>query len=303
MTDTGFALFGTDLFGEPIQPAAKGVIHERFTMPPFSVLDGRCGEWQDRKDAWKAIGIKGEHGRQSNLLRMSKTVTLGEKDTSIFDPVLCELAYSWFCPSGGQVVDPFAGGSVRGVVASCLGYRYWGCDLRQEQIESNEDQAREICSDPMPEWACGDSTEVLADSPKADFLFSCPPYGDLERYSDNPKDLSTMEYHTFTAAYRLIIMKALARLKDNRFACFVVGDFRDAKGFLRDFVSETIRAFTMQGAQLYNDFILVIPVGSASLRVANGFVASRKMCRTHQNVLVFCKGDPRLATRAIEVHQ
>jgi len=46
--------------------------------------------------------------------------------TSIFDPVLCELAYRWFCPLDGQIVDPFAGGSVRGVVASLLGRRYWG---------------------------------------------------------------------------------------------------------------------------------------------------------------------------------
>ncbi|MFT7593218.1 MAG: hypothetical protein ACI8R4_000531 [Paracoccaceae bacterium] len=34
--------------------------------------------------------------------------------TSIFDPVLCEIAYRWFCPQGGTVLDPFAGGSVRG---------------------------------------------------------------------------------------------------------------------------------------------------------------------------------------------
>ena len=38
--------------------------------------------------------------------------------TSIFDPVLCELAYRWSCPQGGTIIDPFAGGSVRGVVAA-----------------------------------------------------------------------------------------------------------------------------------------------------------------------------------------
>src|SRR6185295_8430413 len=27
--------------------------------------------------------------------------------TSIFDPVLCELAYKWFCPPGGSILDPF----------------------------------------------------------------------------------------------------------------------------------------------------------------------------------------------------
>src|SRR5882724_9329726 len=58
--------------------------------------------------------------------------------TSIFDPVLCELAYRWFCPPEAQVLDPFAGGSVRGVVASLLGYLYTGVELRGEQVAANE---------------------------------------------------------------------------------------------------------------------------------------------------------------------
>jgi hypothetical protein len=31
--------------------------------------------------------------------------------------VLCEIAYRWFSPPGGLILDPFAGGSVRGIVA------------------------------------------------------------------------------------------------------------------------------------------------------------------------------------------
>jgi hypothetical protein len=42
--------------------------------------------------------------------------------TSVFDPVLCELALRWFAPRGGSILDPFAGGSVRGIVASALGH-------------------------------------------------------------------------------------------------------------------------------------------------------------------------------------
>ena len=41
-----------------------------------------------------------------------------QSGTLIFDPVLCEIAYRWFCPKGGVVLDPFAGGSVRGIIAS-----------------------------------------------------------------------------------------------------------------------------------------------------------------------------------------
>ena len=84
-------------------------------------------------------------------------------------------------------------------------------------------------------------------------------------------------------------------MKPDTFACFVVGDFRDNKGFYRNFVSLTIEAFEACGARLYNEAILATSVGSAAMRVTKQFEAGRKMAKTHQNVLVFCKGDWRKA--------
>ena len=55
---TEVALFGTDLFGDVIKPKASGPVAERFTLPPFTLLDGRSGEWQERKRAWNAMGIR-----------------------------------------------------------------------------------------------------------------------------------------------------------------------------------------------------------------------------------------------------
>lgn len=303
------ALYGIDLFGASAAPKPTGPVAERFLFSPFTVLDAKSGDWLERKRAWLAVGMKSELGRsaktynihdwiEGNREEMSLSGAVHGDGTSIFDPVLCELAYRWFCGHGGQVVDPFAGGSVRGIVAAQLGLNYWGCDLRAAQIEANRAQASDICGDVMPEWVCGDSMETLASAPAADFVFSCPPYGDLEVYSDDPADLSQMEWHTFVAAYKRIILRAVGRLKNDRFACFVVGDFRDNKGFYRDFVSTTIRAFEECGARLYNEAILATPVGSACMRVTKQFDTSRKMAKTHQNVLVFCKGDPRKAAAA-----
>lgn len=319
---TELALFGTDLFGEVIKPKASGPVAERFTLPPFTILDARTGEWQERKRAWTAIGLKSELGRGQGLLAYNaanggrkanacpggskmlsgydkdgnrKTGLITESDTSIFDPVVCELAYRWFSPAGGQVVDPFAGGSVRGIVAGALGRHYWGCDLRPEQIAANEAQADEIAPRVRPVWVCGDSMDTLSDAPAADFVFSCPPYGDLERYSDDPRDLSAMDWHAFVAAYKRIILRAVGRMKPDTFACFVVGDFRDGRGFYRNFVSETIDGFEQAGARLYNEAILATMIGSASMRVTKQFESGRKLAKTHQNVLVFCKGDWRNA--------
>jgi hypothetical protein len=297
-----FALFGHDLFGNAVRPRATGPVAERFTSPPFTILDARAAEWQERKRAWAALGIRGEVGRSAksyNIHEWSDENAGGSKasgdGTSIFDPTLCELAVSWFSPAGGQVVDPFAGGSVRGIVAGCLGRSYWGCDLRREQVTANEDQAATIAPRVRPVWVCGDSMDTLADAPPADFVFSCPPYGDLETYSDDPRDLSAMEWHTFVAAYRRIILRAVGKMKPDTFACFVVGDFRDARGFYRNFVSETISAFELVGAKLYNEAILATPIGSAAMRVTKQFESGRKLAKVHQNVLVFCKGDWRKA--------
>lgn len=224
----------------------------------------------------------------------------GHTGTSIFDPVLCELVYRWFCPLDGTVLDPFAGGSVRGIVASRLGRRYVGVDLRPEQIAANESQARAICGEPLPVWIEGDAVDTVAlcSNVAADLVFSCPPYGDLEIYSDDPRDLSNMEYGDFLAAYRKIIAAACDLLKPDRFACFVIGDIRDKGGFYRGLPWRTVDAFEAAGLRLYNEAVLVTAVGSLPIRVGRQFESSRKLGKTHQNVLVFCKGDPKKATVA-----
>jgi len=214
--------------------------------------------------------------------------------TSIFDPVLCELAYRWFMPHHGAILDPFAGGSVRGIVAAHIGLDYTGIDLSARQIEANEKQAAEIVPQKPPRWIAGDSRNVKQLAPgEYDFIFSCPPYADLEVYSDDPADLSTLDYWEFLTAYRQIIADCVSMLKPNRFACFVVGDVRDKKGFYRNFPAHTIDAFQDAGMTLYNEAILVTAVGSLPIRVGKQFGGYRKLGKTHQNVLVFFKGDPK----------
>jgi len=419
----------------------------------------------------------------------------GGEGTSIFDPVLCELVYTWFCPPGGLVLDPFAGGSVRGIVAAKLGRGYVGVDLRPEQVAANEHQWAEVaragdgvasvkvsaasarlrfhgcdpdyirttchasccrssqrqggclvtvhpseqaaieqlggvveggllqprdgehgcpfqdadglCSlhdteakpfgciaspftlntngtlivrnrykslkcyqknqgmpayrafrasidlifgeneaqriidhleagggDMMatplpgaasvllendrikhganvtvtaPRWVVGDSANISALAPgEYDLVFSCPPYGDLEKYSEDPADLSNLDWAEFLVAYRNIVAQAVGLLKPDRFAVFVVGEFRDKQGNYRGLVPETVRAFEDAGAHLYNEAILVTAVGSLPIRVGKAFCSSRKLGKTHQNVLVFVKGSGKKAAQAcgeVEVYE
>jgi len=304
-----------NIFGEEIK---SSFLRDRYIEPPFSILDSKQGRWQDRKRKWKELGIKSEVGRGENVLKHSELTTLSNKktnsrafnnkewmdkvkgtnindtDTSIFDPVLCELMYKWFCPGNGTILDPFAGGSVRGIVANSLAYKYTGIELRPEQIDSNIEQAKNILEkDNQPKWIAGDSDKVLNKlRGQFDFILSCPPYFDLELYSDDENDLSNMTYDDFKIKYESIIRKSIKLLKKDCFACFVVGEIRDKKtGFYRDFVGFTKQCFINNGALLYNDIVLLNSVGSASLRAGKQFESSKKVCKIHQNVLIFKKTD------------
>lgn len=576
--------------------AARESLAQRFLVPPFSILDARQGYWRERKAAWLALGIQSEVGRGDNLLRMSDQVrggyeaqqprrgkydggdAWGWSGTSIFDPVLCEVAYRWFCPPGGRILDPFAGGSVRGIVAASLGFHYHGIDLRQEQVQANQEQAQRIlgpqgprtaqaepggtsdpdalspvqkagpywlkrddlftyagtnggkvrallalikakgpeqralvswCSrespqqeriarvaqalglparihipdgpstpesslgeqagatiirhkhgrlsvlkaraekdveknggllipwgmecaeaveatrrqvanlpaevkrivvptgsgvslagilwglrdagrdvpvlavsvgaaweerlarlgppgakplsvksplayeesaeqrslegvplDPIYEakcipflepgdllwcvgrresitpaaapsagavssgtarWTTGDARDLTA-SPgeeQVDLVFTCPPYFDLEKYSDDPRDLSNMTWEGFLEAYATIIARAARRLRDDRFLILVVGDVRDPDGNFRGLVKESIAAGEEAGLRLYNEAVFIPPLGSLPVRAGRIFQAQRKLGKAHQNVLVFLKGDAARAAAAL----
>jgi hypothetical protein len=614
-TDDGLAELLEQLGGAPGEPGpASPTLAERFVFPPFTVLDARAGPWSERKRRWLSLGIRSELGRaeattlgsraahvpdyydqkdrvegllgrpvertefEAGYLELPQGSSINAGGTSVFDPVLCELAYRWFSPPGARVLDPLAGGSVRGVVAAVLGRQYTGIDLSAAQVAANvaqwqaiggagygpgadtpvevhaglavkrddlftfagqrggkvrtchhlitaagdvpgvvtagsrqspqvnivasvaaelglpcrvhvpagpltpeleaaraagaeivqhrpgyntvivararddaaasgwlhipfgmecpaavEQTASQVASlpaegverlvvpvgsgmslagilaglaaagrelpvlgvvcgsdpsarldeyapgwreriglqliqssldyhteapeallgdlplDPIyeakclpflrpgdllwvvglraslataptlgpparqgaagaprydPRWIVGDSGHLLAnDGPlgdsRYDLLFSCPPYADLEVYSDDPADLSNMPYDQFLHAYRDIISQGVTRLAPDRFAVWVVGEVRDKRsGHYRGFVADTIRAFADAGAAFHNEAVYVTPIGALRTTSARIFTASRRLTKVHQTVLVFVKGDPKRAAQA-----
>lgn len=326
-------------FGLQVERPRQGPLRDRYGFAPFSTINTREGVWQDRKRAWIRLGIQSEIGRSDDLTysgavdmkarydqgakvpsgrheaytdgHLRKKLGMRMSGTSIFDPVLCEVAYTWWggLPGLGApadayapiIVDPFAGGSVRGIVASILGGRYWGCELRANQVEGNIAQLGEgTLGRYRPKWVCGDSYETLPKGPPADFLFSCPPYGNLEVYSDDPSDISNKPYAVFLERYREIIRRACTLLRSGRFATWVVANYRDKSkgGGLVDLVGDTVRAFEDSGLTFYNEIILINSVGTGAMRANTNFDrGSRKVVKLHQNILVFLKGTEEEASR------
>ena len=308
----------TDDLGENLDEHRE-TLQERFIIPPFSILDTRQGYWQDRKRVWKKI-IKSEIGRDGGLLGEGLN-KLNEKyfganeslgGTSIFDPVLCETLINWFCPKGGKVLDPFAGGSVRGLISVLLGNEYTGIDLSEKQIKANIENYKAIADRQdlngndlrQPNWINDDSCNIdILVKDKHDFLLTCPPYADLEVYSNDPRDISNMPYKEFIEKYNEIISKAARKLKDNAFAAIVVGDVRDKKGYYHGFVPDTIATFKKAGLNFYNECILVEQIATGAMRVGKQFEARRKVVKTHQNVLIFVKGNEKELMNALDTYE
>lgn len=269
-------------------------LFKKCIVPPFSILDTKQGEWRDRKyqlDEYLGSSIS---GRKEGLSYGDLKIRKDDNGTSQFDSVLAEIILKWFGFPGCRVLDPFAGGHIRGTMSSILGYSYLGIELSPEQVLANIRRYDELKLDKgIVLWINDDSLNVdtYTDNETVDLFFSCPPYGDLEKYTDDPRDLSNMTYKEFMKSYEEIIRRGLTKLKENRFAVFVVGDFRDQKGFYREFVADTIKCFTKNGVGLYNELVLLNNIGTAPMR-AGGTFSNRKMVKLHQNVLVFFKGDP-----------
>ena len=280
-----------DLFNNDTKE--KETLREQYGANPFSVFDTKEQTWRERKQWWNNKGILPplEPMKAKSMVNMPDDKFI--KSASTFDPVLCELMYRWYCPEGGAIIDPFAGGAVRGIVAGSLGYRYTGIDIRPEQVASNIDQAAHILPEAkQPEWIAGSSNVVLTEMGMQertfDMLFTCPPYFNLEVYSDIEGDLSNMEWPSFRATYRSIISKACSLLKKDAMAVIVVGEIRQRNGNLYGFVPMTIQAFEEVGMRYYNEAVLETPVVSAQKR-ASSTMKYGKLVKVHQNVLMFKK--------------
>lgn len=268
----------------------------KFIIPPFSILDTRQGYWQERKRYWKElIGDNGE-SRENTLFRSSGDPVsdkLQERGgVSILDPVLSELVNLWFGLKNCKTFDCFAGDSVFGYVSSYLGNQFTGIELREEQSKLNNERIIEY---KQSKYICDDGQNVLThiEPNSQDLLFSCPPYFDLEVYSDLQNDASNQkEYKDFIKILDNAFTSAIQCLKDNRFAVITVGDVRDKKGFYYRFVDDIKDIFKRNGVNLYNEIILIESAGTAALRAVPN-MQYRKVVKTHQNVLVFFKGYPK----------
>jgi len=281
---------------EKYSDGVAGGMSKTFGQPPFSILDTRKGDWLERKRYWRdLIGDKGES--REGTLSENSIMSEMNNGVSLLDPVLAEIIINWFGTKNGLAVDPFAGDTVFGFVAGSSEMGFKGIELRKEQADLN----RKRCDDAgLPcKYYCDTSENIdkYIENEEADLIFSCPPYADLEVYSDNPKDLSTMPHDEFFNVYKKILQSTYSKLKNNRFAVIVMGEVRNKNGNYIGTIPKTIEIMEQAGYKYYNEIILVNSAGTLPLRAGKSMRATRKIGKMHQNVLVFVKGNPKVASQ------
>jgi DNA modification methylase len=271
-----------------------GDLKARFIVPPFSILDTKQVYWQERKKSWLEITGNLSETRDGEFGKVSgggnSVFDSINNGTSNFDPVLAEIMILWFCPKGGKILDPFGGEQTKGVVAGTLGHPYQAVEFRTEQVALNMQKCKNF---PGVQYYVGDSnniSEIIKDR-EFNFCLTSPPYYDLEVYSKD--DMSSIgTYEEFMAQYENIFRQCYDMLADNSFLVIKISEIRDKKtGIYRNFVGDNITIFQRIGFNYYNEIILANSIGTAAFR-ANNAMANRKICKIHQNVLVFYKGNP-----------
>lgn len=286
-----------DLDIESLKPEqlVVGKLERQFIAPPFSILSSRSPYWVKKKQIWrKKIADYGEtRGNVMKNANLNHNAIVNKKPLySNIDPVLCEIINYWYGLKNCKTFDPFAGSTGFGFVSSFMGNEFTGIEIRKEQVVENN---KRISGFDKSKYICDDGQNVLKYIKRnsQDLLYSCPPYFNLEVYSDLPNDASNQkEYSDFVKIIDKAYSNSIKCLKDNRFAVIVCGDVRDENGFYYG-IPESVKAiFNKNKMYLYNELIFVESVGTLAMRAGN-FMINRKVGKCHQNVLVFYKGNPK----------
>ena len=249
-----------------------------------------CSIWKPNeyitKIMKKIINDTSQVRKTLNSNRSDRRNGVNDGKCSVFNPHLAQMILSAYAPLNAKIYDPFGGGGTRGYIATKMGCDYTGVEIREEEYNRVKEQ--------MKKWninfnfILGDSM-IYSTNEKFDFCFTCPPYYDLELYSNLPNDLSNANtYEDFLKMLKKIINNVFNMLKDNCFAVFVVGNFRKENGELCHFNGDLIRIAKEIGFKLWDEIIWE-GASKVALTRCGKFEKNRKSVRMHEYIIVLKK--------------
>lgn len=251
--------------------------------PVDELIRRRVRDWR------RLLGETGHTGERTGTFRKDhNSVYTGTH--SVFPAPLMEwILLRYGGEPGSSVLDAFAGGPPRGVVSAIMGYDYHGFDIRADQIKEDQETIRRLKLKGA-RYTLGDGRFMEAVGGPFDCGVTCPPYFNLEVYSDQPDDISAFKsYDEFNASMWLCAHAYYDRLRVGAFMCIVVGPFRDKKtSELVDFRSHTVENFRDVGFDFHQEIILSKNFASAAKRSTNAW-KGLKLVPRHEYLLVFRK--------------
>jgi hypothetical protein len=258
--------------------------------PVDEVIKRRVRDWR------RLTGEDGHTGERAEKFRKDHfSVYTGTY--SVFPiPLMEYLILRYAGPPGTKILDTFCGGPPRAIASSIMGHEYHGVDVRQEQIDENLAILKPLGLENIRYYL--DDARYL-DSVDGDFdvAITCPPYFNLEVYSDQDDDISSFNsYPEFSGAMLLNALATFERLKEGAFCILVVGNFRDKTKELVDFRGHTVENFRDAGFVFHQDIILSKNFASAAKRAGNSW-KGLKLVPRHEHALVFRKPFPKAERR------
>lgn len=220
-----------------------------------------------------------------------KSVYAGKITASIFNPAIAYWLLNCYAPKKGICFDPFAGGGTRAIMAARHGLKYVGIEIRKEECIALRERAENAGYRKRIKIIKGDARNCSkVEDEYADFIITCPPYWNLEKYKGGEKDLSMLPtYNAFCKELYKAVKETWRILKPGAVACWIVGLHRDKDDSLLCLNHDVTRMHRKAGFWVKEEIILHIKNTGAIRRVGSFDKGKHKLIRTHEYALVFIK--------------
>ena len=217
-----------------------------------------------------------------------ESVYRGKITESIFNPETAIAICKMYGKQDGVCFDPFAGGGTRAIIASKCGMSYIGCEIRGEEVKAIYERCHENNVLNIKILNCSSTSVPDMNDNSSDFLITCPPYYDLEKYDGGEQDLSMAPtYQGFLDGIRLVARESHRILKPDSYSCWVVGLHRNSGMELLPLHHDIAKIHQEEGFFFKEEVILHMENTGAIRRVGGFEKGGKHLVRTHEYLLVF----------------
>jgi len=206
-------------------------------------------------------------------------------------PELVEFFVKYYAKPGDNYLDPFMGQGIQMQVAKAFGLNYYGYDASEEFCKYVESVKAKIDDGSLViETNLGDSRNP-ANIPDGigDFLFTSPPYWDIEYYGDEKEQLGyNSTYPEFLQGMEEIARAWLPKFRTGATIVINVNDFR-RKGVFYPYHADTIALFQRAGWVMHDVWIIESLIAGLPKIFALEFNQRKIAPKNHEYALVFKK--------------